>query len=104
MEARNKKTGEKVTNFSVSENWGTVSYIDSTGTLRFSNPTDGEWEILEGNEDIDWSAFRREAAKDILASAIIGNGRDLFSVLNHTFITQMSIMLADELIKQLKEG
>ena len=102
MKARNKKTGEVVTNFGVSKEWGTASYIDSTNTLRFSTPLDGEWEIIDESAPIDWDAFRREAAKDILAgfAAKIGHPMSDYSEQSCKY----AIQLADELIKQLRDG
>lgn len=49
----------------------------------------------------DWSAFRREAAKDILAgfAAKIGHSMNDYSEQSCKY----AIQLADELIKQLKE-
>lgn len=46
MKARNTKTGDVVSNFGISKEFGTVSYIDSKGKVRFSVPLDGEWEII----------------------------------------------------------
>ena len=55
--------------------------------------------ILE--EPFDWSAFRREAAKDILC-ALVGN-KDYLKVIGRIEPeTMLAIALADELIKQLK--
>lgn len=50
---------------------------------------------------IDWNAFRREAAKDILAgfAAKIGHSMNDYSEQSCKY----AIQLADELIKQLKE-
>ncbi len=49
-------------------------------------------------EDVDWEAFRREAAKDFVVALVSsGNG------LNPKNIAY-SIEMADELVKQLKDG
>lgn len=102
MKARNKKTGEVVTSFCFSKEWGTASYIDGANTLRFSTPLDGEWEIIEESEPIDWAAFRREAAKDILAGFAAKIG---YPINDHPEqYCKSAIQLADELINQLKEG
>lgn len=102
MKARNKKTGEIVTSFCLSKEWGTASYIDNTNTLRFCTPSDGEWEIIDESTPIDWDAIRREAAKDILC-ALVGN-KDYLKVIGRIEPeTMLAIRLADELIKQLKE-
>ena len=74
MKARNKKTGEVVTNFSISKEWGTASYIDSANTLRFSTPLDGEWEMIgeDESEPVDWSpsAERRRRTFSIRLSVL----------------------------------
>lgn len=56
-----------------------------------------DMEIVE-YDTVDWEAFRREAAKDILCAMIHHQ--------NSTDSTEVSIAIdiADELIKQLKEG
>lgn len=58
---------------------------------------------LQDGASCDWEAFRRNAAKDFVASIVIGNGQDFFSKGSHPFIVKSAICLADELIKQLKE-
>lgn len=106
MKARNKKTGEVVTSFGISKEWGTASYIDSTNTLRFSTPLDGEWEIIDDFDPVDWSSFRREAAKDILPAMINWrriNGAGANILISKEEATKLAIEYADELIKQLKE-
>ena len=51
---------------------------------------------------VDWSAFRREAAKDILC-ALAGN-KDYLKVIGRIEPeTMLAIRFADELIKQLKD-
>ena len=51
---------------------------------------------------VDWSAFRREAAKDILC-ALTGN-KDYLKVIGRIEPeTMLAVRFADELIKQLKE-
>lgn len=58
---------------------------------------------LEGalviKEAVDWGAFRREAAKDILAGLCSHAGP--ISIMEDV---NLAIKLADELIKQLKDG
>lgn len=84
MDAKNTKTGEIVENFIFSHEYGTVSYIDSKGLLRFGQPKDGEWEIIKPKFDpkewmdkgqiivseSKWSVFRREAASRVLAGMV----------------------------------
>ncbi len=102
MKARNTKTGEIVTSFSISKEWGTASYIDSTNTLRFSTPFDGEWEIIDESEPVDWSAFRREAAKDFI-SGMLANVSPAANQWTTPEIVTAAVEIADELIKQLKQ-
>lgn len=98
MKARNNKTGEIVTNFFMSKEFGTISYLDSSKTLRFAYACDSEWTILEDeNGDFDWQSFRAEAAKDILC-AIISTKYGL----NPEHI-DMAIGITDSLIAKLKE-
>jgi hypothetical protein len=60
MKAKNTKTGEIVTDFGFSKEFGTVSYVDSHGVLRFGNPCDGEWKIIikGSNGGFDWVKYR----------------------------------------------
>ena len=56
-------------------------------------------------EEPDWSAFRREAAKDILC-AMIGKKNTLINLPDHRLgeiEVSNAIFLADELIRQLNE-
>ena len=81
---------------------------------RFGNkiidvvPDDGRWldprdmtyydaDQLVFEKEVDWAAFRREAAKDILAALCS------FPPINYKEDVQQAINIADELIKQLKE-
>lgn len=76
-----------------------------------TEPEDGEIgkriyfeDALIIKEAVDWDAFRREAAKDILAGIatniqIYINEQDRCKVAVHD-----AIALADELVKQLKNG
>lgn len=57
-----------------------------------------EASLPKPEERTDWDAFRREAAKDILAG-FAANGKGINRELDVAF----AIQLADELIKQLKE-
>lgn len=103
MKARNNKTGEIVTNFKWSGEWGTASYINSEGLLCISNTNDGEWTIIEESDDniFDWETFRRETAKSVMCTLI---ARDQYFENNtDENIARLSIALSDELIRQLKE-
>ena len=97
MKARNNKTGEIVTNFKWSGEWGTASYINSEGLLCISNTNDGEWTIIEESDDntFDWETFRRETAKSVMCS--------LFENHSDEDIARLSIASSDELIRQLKK-
>lgn len=74
-------------------------------TFTYASPLD--MEIIEYNT-VDWSSFRREAAKDILCSVVANPGR-----IGHveygskdyrqSEYVRFAINCADELIKQLKE-
>lgn len=77
-----------------------IETVDQTGDGR-KIYTEGQVVLLE---DVDWDAFRREAAKDILAGIatniqIYINEQDRCKVAVHD-----AIALADELVKQLKNG
>lgn len=103
MKARNNKTGEIVTNFKWSGEWGTASYINSEGLLCISSTNDGEWTIIEESDDntFDWETFRRETAKSVMCTLI---ARDQYFENNtDENIARLSIALSDELIRQLKE-
>jgi hypothetical protein len=104
MKARNNKTGEIVTNFGFSKEFGTASYTDSKGALTFNTPNSGEWTILDEESTFDWQSFRAEAAKDILCAVLpsiqIIDG-DFSKSLSNAISN--SIDTADELVKQLKE-
>lgn len=52
---------------------------------------------------VDWDAFRREAAKDILVGLCANNNIGYYGNSN-TALASSAIALADELIKQLKES
>lgn len=107
MKAKNNKTGEIVTNFGISKEFGTISYIDSTNTLRVSTASDGEWTIVEEDEvSFDWQSFRAEAAKDILAGMMqhkVLSDSSMKLFVPKEQVVSAAIGLADELIKQLKE-
>lgn len=103
MKARNTKTGEVVDNFGFSKEYGTVSYTDKNGILTVSTAASGEWEIIDDQEgSVDWRAFRREAAKDILVGLCANNNLGFYGDSN-TALAASAITLADELIKQLTE-
>ena len=64
-------------------------------------------QILEMEYDWDWEKFRREAAKDILAGMVhhrvLSDSSDRFYIPKEQVVSA-AIGLADELIKQLREG
>lgn len=102
MKAKNNKTGEVVTNFGFSKEFGTVSYIDSKGVLTFNTPTSGEWTITDEEEiDFDWQSFRNQAAKDILCNMLVD--QRISETTTYKDLVKMSLECTDELIKQLKE-
>ena len=62
-------------------------------------------QIFEMEIDWDWEKFRREAAKDILCAVLAGgiaNGAKGFDAQKEELVN-VSIGMADELIKQLRE-
>lgn len=105
MKARNTNTGEVVTHFGISKEFGTVSYVDSKGFLHTSSNRN-EWEIIEGTET---DSIRQQAA--IAAMQGILSNADGFEFLykeneKHTIptgVARLAIACADELIKQLNE-
>lgn len=104
MKAREKNTGKEITILGISKEWGTATYIEE-GILRQKNLS-GEWEIIDESESVDWDAFRREAAKDILPSMI--NWRRINKAGANLLISKeeavkLAIEYADELINQLKQ-
>lgn len=107
MKARNNNTGEVVTNFGFSKEFGTVSYIDSKGVLTFNTPNSCEWTIIDEEEmNFDWLSFRAEASKDILCAII--NRESSFTrngevVVSHKDFIEMAVEDADALIFKLKE-
>ena len=61
-------------------------------------------ELISDDEtkcDADWSSFRREAAKDILAAIISGD--KLHCPLSCEYASEVAIQYADALIAKLKE-
>lgn len=67
MKAKNIKTGEIVTNFEVSREYGTISYINSKGILKFDDCL-SEWQILEEN------SFQKEEIRARIATEIYTRG------------------------------
>lgn len=94
MKARNTKTGEVVTHFGISKEFGTISYIDSKGVLRICTPHDGEWEIIEK----PISTLRVQVASATMLGFLISRTNWSADKMAHE-----AISFADELIKQLNE-
>lgn len=102
MKIKDKVSGE-VYEAETWKSWdGGVQYVKkgTNGPLRSSDDV----EIIEEEkpkDTTDWDAFRREAAKDILAgfAAKIGHPMSDYSEQSCKY----AIQLADELIKQLKD-
>ena len=101
MKAREKNTGKEITILGISKEWGTATYIED-GILRQKNLS-GEWEIIDESESVDWDAFRREAAKDILCALIGREGLLVVDKRPGEIEVTDAICIADELIKQLKQ-
>lgn len=68
------------------------------GTFTYASLLD--MEIVDESPTVDWSAFRREAAKDILPAVITKKS----SMCAYNDVVKEAITFADVLIKQLKEG
>lgn len=91
MKARVKHTGE----------WITINPCND-GFYDVNTHDIYEPDELDFTPGFDWSAFRREAAKDILC-ALAGN-KDYLKVIGRIEPeTMLAVQFADELIKQLKE-
>ena len=108
MKARNTKTGDVVSNFGISKEFGTVSYIDSKGKVRFSVPHDSEWEIVDEETNTDIYNVRTQAA--IAAMQGIITSSELYDVkLNKgeslaQIVANVAVQYADALIEELKKG
>ena len=119
MKARNRKTGEIVTIVAYSgrvdrnDILDYVYYVDSNGKEHTEDGRglnlywDFETEIENPSINktiVDWSSFRREAAKDILP-ALIDKASDVYDLesLAKDVWCHQAIEWADELIKQLKD-
>ena len=74
---------------------GSCSYYDPVTELVYEAR---ELQFQFERKSIDWSSFRREAAKDILAG-LAASGLGVNLDLDPSF----AVKLADELIKQLQE-
>lgn len=90
MKARVKHTGE----------WITVNPCND-GFYDVNTHDIYEPDELDFTPGFDWSAFRREAAKDFIC-AMLQDTRISYSQAYEWFC-QQALDLADELIKQLKE-
>ena len=103
MKARNNKTGEIVNNFFMAKEFGTISYLDSSKTLRLAPACDKEWTMLENENDdfsdsFDWQSFRNQAAKDILCAIISQPNLGYYGD-----EIENAVIFADKLISKLKE-
>lgn len=103
MKARNKVTGEVVSNFGWSKEYGTISYIGADGLLHNYSGLATDWEVLDESET-DWAAYRMEAAKDILCALLQKDGPRGYSWWTVEQAAQTSVKQADELIKVLRNG
>lgn len=101
MKARHKKTGREITILGISKEWGTATFI-AEGVLHQENLASGEWEIIDDSDPVDWSSFRREAAKDFI-SGMLANVSPAADQWTTPEIVTAALDIADELIKQLKD-
>jgi hypothetical protein len=100
MKARNKVTGEVVSNFGWSKEYGTISYIGADGLLHNYSGLATDWEVLDESET-DWAAYRREAAKEAMLKMLMCDF-DTDAYPDPQEICGMAVLYADELIKQLQ--
>ena len=56
------------------------------------------------NSENDWSAFRRDAAKDILAGMMANVPRLEYGINDAECMAEYAVLYAEKLIKRLKEG
>lgn len=101
MKARNKITGKEITILGISKEYGTVSYF-ADGVLYQDNFASGALEIIDDSDPVDWSSFRREAAKDFI-SGMLANVSPAAEQWTTPEIVTAALDIADELIKQLKQ-
>lgn len=112
MKARNTKTGDVVSNFGISKEFGTVSYIDSKGKVRFSVPHDGEWEIVDEEPNTDIYNVRTQAAIAAMQAILTCNDDEYRQLIacayrddeKHTIpngVAQFAVACADSLVKEL---
>lgn len=96
MKARLIETGE----------WLTVNPCDD-GFYDVETHNIYDADELDFSRGFDWEIFRREAAKDILAGLmqhrVLSDASDRLYIPKEQVVSA-AIGLADELIKQLKEG
>ena len=78
-----------------------VQYVKE-GVLHQENLASGEWEIIDESDPVDWSSFRREAAKDFI-SGMLANVSPAANQWTTPEIVSAALEIADELIKQLKQ-
>lgn len=107
MKIKDKISGE-VYEAETWKSWnGVVQYVKkgTNGPIRSA----ADVEIVEEDkpkDTTDWDAFRREAAKDILAgfAGSVMMDDDILEDKTVKDLVKTAVMWADELIKQLKEG
>lgn len=74
------------------------SYYDAVTDLVYeARELQFQWQ----ENPVDWSSFRREAAKEILCAIISGD--KLHCPLSYEEASNVAIQYADELIRQLKQ-
>lgn len=69
------------------------------GTFCYSSLLD--MEIVDEAPSVDWDAFRRETAKDVVCALLQDNRTSYLQP--YEWFCKQAISMADELIKQLKE-
>lgn len=100
MKARVIGTGEIIDLKGTSIEFGTATWIDCNNILRQGKLPNGDIELLEQGNPIDWEQVRINAAIAAM-QAYIGNG-DYVEHNRESVIAAWSVMHADALIEELK--
>lgn len=98
MKARIIGTGEIIDLKGTSIEFGTATWIDSNNILRQGKLPNGDLELLEQGNPIDWEQRRYEIAKDIVAYSFSTPMENVSMV---SYIHNC-VQVADMLIEELK--
>lgn len=116
MKARIKKTGEIIEILGISNEYGTVTYIDYLNNLRHANFSDGVIELIDDYESaqkspIDWEQRRYELAKEAMGAFIASPNYQFYSnreyyegsIATAEYIAKGAVNYADALIAELRK-